>query len=267
MNKALWWRYNSSMSLEWPNASSGRGYGCSHAENLFIHNYKAKIPQDTWYLKWSPVLCLPAKSRQLRGKDEAGAGHSLLTSMMSKSSLDHEALSACMPILSSYFLIPQVPRKHSWPLLTAITQSIPHYIVSKYLACPCFKTFDYIILVANAYSLMPAALSPPQLFTAASSTSAQPALEESSVFSSQTHSVFQMPAASGSHPSAWVTMHTWSNERCVKAGSSHADLASAMVKGWILLHLPPCKNRAELPIALPYPLGSSQRFNHNPTEW
>lgn len=107
-----------------------------------------------------PGIMSSYKLQAAQGKDKAGAGHSLLTSMMSKSSLDR---GACMPILSSYFPISQAPRKHSWPLLTAVPQYIPYCTVSKYSACPCFKTFKlaYIIFVANAYSLMPAALSPP----------------------------------------------------------------------------------------------------------
>lgn len=146
MNKGLWWRYNSFMRLESADISSGRGYGCSHSHREFVYsqlqdsNTPGHMQDKT--LKWLLVLCLSAKSRQLRGRYEAGAGPSLLTYTLSKSSVDHGAPSAREPILSCYFTISQFPRKHAWALPTVIPQPIPHYTVSKYLVRPCFKTLS-----------------------------------------------------------------------------------------------------------------------------
>lgn len=175
-------------------------------------------------LKWSLVLCLPAKSRQLREKYKAGAGPSFPTSTLSTSSLDRGALSACKPVPSSYFSISPVPRKYTWPLLTVIPQSIPHYTVPKYSVCPHFKTFklDYVFPGANAYSLMPAARLPSDWWQ-------QPPAHlpdlpwRKALFSLHKSTQCLRCQLPGSHLSARVTMHTWSNEGRVKAGPSHAD--------------------------------------------
>lgn len=181
----------------------------THTDNLFIHNYKTKIPQDTcrikpWNDPWYYVFLLSPGSSGRNTKQELAP-----PSRLPRWANPAWTVEPHQPILSSYFPVCQVPGKHAWPLLTVIPQSIPHHTVSKYSVCPCFKTFklDYIFAGANAYSLVPAAPSAPWLITAASSTSARPALKESSFLITNPLSVSDVSCLEATFLHGWPCTH------------------------------------------------------------
>lgn len=98
-------------------------------------------------------------------------GSSSLTTKPSESTLNCGAPSAAESIFVS---VSQDPIKHTWALLTVMSQPVPYYIVSMYSVCPSFKIlkFNYVLPEDKAYSLTPAALSTLWLTTTVFSTSA-----------------------------------------------------------------------------------------------
>lgn len=90
-------------------------------------------------LKWSLVLCLFAKARQLRRKYDRGTGPSSLPSKLSKSSLNHGATSASDPTL---FYIFQDPKRTHIDLSSCSPSDCSYYMFSAHSVYPCFKIFD-----------------------------------------------------------------------------------------------------------------------------
>lgn len=115
--------------------SSSRGFGCLQSH------------MDDKALKWSLVLCLPARARQLKinMKGELAPPHWL-------PSRENPPWTMEPPQLVSIFVsVSQDPIKHTWALLTVMPQPVPYYIVSMYSVRPSLK-FNYVFPETKAYT-------------------------------------------------------------------------------------------------------------------
>lgn len=117
-------------------------------------------------LKWSLVLCLFAKARQLRRKYDRGTGPSSLPSKLSKSSLNHGATSASDPTL---FYIFQDPKRTHIDLSSCSPSDCSYYMFSAHSVYPCFKIFDCFtwcqqLQTHTCSPIYPASISPSSLW-------------------------------------------------------------------------------------------------------